>query len=73
MMTTHGETAQEALYALGKSPEAMDALRDAKWLRDQAEEVIGKQVRALRDEDTPWSVIGLVLGVSKQAAQQRYA
>jgi len=44
------------------------------WLREQrkAEQQQRRLVRALRADGCPWSVIGLALGISKQAAQQRF-
>lgn len=44
------------------------------WLRQErtAEQQIGRLVRELRREGCPWSVIGMALGISRQAAQQRF-
>jgi Txe/YoeB family toxin of Txe-Axe toxin-antitoxin module len=44
------------------------------WLRQerQAEQQIGRLVRSLRRDGCPWSVIGTALGITKQAAQQRF-
>jgi hypothetical protein len=72
MMTTEGAAAQEAMFGITENHEGMDALRDLVWLRKQADAGIAEQIQHLREIDTPWSVIALVLGVSKQAAQQRY-
>jgi hypothetical protein len=40
--------------------------------RAEIEEAIAVAVRAARRAQHPWSAIGAMLGVSKQAAQQRY-
>lgn len=74
MMTTPGTTAQEALYDLATDHAAgtLDALRDARWITEQAERVTAQQVSALREQGLSWSQIGTALGISKQAAQQRY-
>ena len=38
----------------------------------QAESTLREHVAWLREQGCPWSVIGDALGVSRQAAQQRY-
>lgn len=45
------------------------------WLRQErtAQAQQRRVVSELRKQGCPWSVIGTALGVSKQAAQQRFA
>lgn len=44
------------------------------WTRSERLAVQQQQrlVRTLRERGCPWSVIGTALGISKQAAQQRF-
>lgn len=44
------------------------------WMRSERLAVQQQErlVRTLREDGCPWSVIGTALGVSKQAAQQRF-
>src|SRR4051812_8282317 len=48
------------------------AVSVAEDVRDLADEVLDRFVSAARAEGRSWSEIGAVLGVTKQAAQQRY-
>ncbi len=41
--------------------------------RDELDEALVKAVRTARAEHRSWSKIGTMLGVSKQAAQRKYA
>lgn len=53
-----------------------DALRQIAELVDQrrhVEDELGAAVRAARRAHRPWSEIGAMLGVTKQAAQRKYA
>ena len=53
-----------------------DALRLIAKLaerRDGLDEALVEAVRTARREDRSWSEIGTMLGVSKQAAQRKYA
>ena len=53
-----------------------DALRLIAQLaerRDGLDEALVEAVRTARREDRSWSEIGTMLGVSKQAAQRKYA
>ena len=58
------------------SPGSLDRLRAAvlvvEELRDQGDELLDRFVAAARQERRSWSEIGDVLGVSKQAAHQRF-
>lgn len=47
----------------------LSALAD---LKDEVDGVIGQAVAAWRTQGRSWATIGEALGVSKQAAQQRY-
>lgn len=48
------------------------ALSIAQAQCDAKQAEIRTLVRMARNENVPWSVIGRALGMSKQAAQQRY-
>ena len=53
-----------------------DALRQIAELveqRDQVDEELTEAVRMARSSKRSWSEIGAMLGVSKQAAQRKYA
>jgi len=53
-----------------------DALRQIAELVDQrrhVEDELDAAVRAARNAQRPWSEIGAMLGVTKQAAQRKYA
>lgn len=53
-----------------------DALRQIAELVDQrrhVEDELDAAVRAARSANRPWSEIGAMLGVTKQAAQRKYA
>jgi len=53
-----------------------DALRQIAELVDQrrrVEDELDAAVRAARSAQRPWSEIGAMLGVTKQAAQRKYA
>jgi len=53
-----------------------DALRQIAELVDQrrhVEDELDSAVRAARSAHRPWSEIGMMLGVTKQAAQRKYA
>jgi hypothetical protein len=53
-----------------------DALRQIADLVDQrrhVEDELDAAVRAARNAQRPWSEIGAMLGVTKQAAQRKYA
>ena len=51
---------------------AFESLFDAVEAKSDVEGRIQCVVAYLRELDTPWSLIGEVLGVTRQAAQQRY-
>jgi hypothetical protein len=55
----------------GKSTE-LGELYDAVQARSRAEQLIAEKVVAARAAGRPWSVIGLWLGTSGEAARQRY-
>src|SRR3954469_11415270 len=56
----------DALAALGAAVEVADDVRGV------AEELLDRYVAAAREDGRSWSEIGAALGVSKQAAQQRF-
>lgn len=56
-------------------------VRDGRWLRQvreaadaaaSAEDALRAAVAEARERGEPWGTIGMVLGVSRQAAQQRF-
>jgi hypothetical protein len=49
-----------------------EAFRLAAYVNDQADNLIGHFVDRARRAGAPWSQIGAAMGVSKQAAQQRW-
>jgi hypothetical protein len=51
----------------------VETLRDLAALADHVDQAITEAVAGLRDQGYSWSEIGARLGVSKQAAQQRWA
>jgi hypothetical protein len=50
----------------------IDALADAAFLSDQLDTVIKAAVTGLHDRGYSWADIGRQLGVTRQAAQQRF-
>ncbi len=58
------------------SADALDrldsAVATADHVRDAADELLDRFVRAARDAGRSWTEIGVSLGVTRQAAQQRY-
>jgi len=57
-------------------PAGTDTLRKIADLADQRADVeaaLTDAVRSARQADRSWSEIGMMLGVSKQAAQRKYA
>jgi hypothetical protein len=57
----------------GSSLERLDAaMRISGELRERGDQVVDRYVQAARAEGRSWTQIGDVLGVSKQAAQQRF-
>jgi hypothetical protein len=75
-LMTSLELLSEEVKARASGPGALDhlssAVSAADDLRDLADELLDRFVIAARDEGRSWSEIGAVLGVTKQAAQQRY-
>lgn len=78
-MTTRTRADDTGLDALDP---ATTSARDATHFRviiaaaeavDAAESALRAAVRAAREAGDSWTVIGAALGVSKQAAQQRFA
>ncbi len=63
------------LSTIRHDPDLLDvgrAFRALVRLRDEAEVSVAIGVRAMRKRQASWTEIGNALGVSKQAAQQRY-
>ena len=79
-ITSQQRAAQAAKRLEGKDParrkwRSGDQLHDieaALGAFDAADERLHEAVRAARAADYSWAAIGAVLGVSKQAAQQRF-
>jgi hypothetical protein len=65
---------RRAIRAFGRRIAAgdIDALADMAFLSDQLDQTIKKSVTGLRERGYSWSDIGRQLGVTKQAAQQRW-
>ena len=75
----------EKLAAFEKWADEVDPA-DLKWMdttslkavgrladqRDRTEEELAQAVAAAREDDWSWAMIGFMLGVSRQAAQQKY-
>lgn len=53
--------------------EALRTIADLAERRDEVEQELVEAVRSARQSDRSWSEIGTMLGVSKQAAQRKYA
>ena len=47
-------------------------LKDLRQQRDRIDLLISDEVERMRENDQPWSLIAEALGVTRQAAQQRY-
>jgi hypothetical protein len=66
-----------AVAAQARSDDPVDQLATAVAisgeLRALSDELLDRYVSAAREQQRPWSEIGAALGVSKQAAQQRFA
>jgi len=66
--TTSRRRAEDAAAKLSKADPSHRSWRSAAELR-----AIDEAVRAARAANYSWAAIGAVLGVSKQAAQQRFS
>lgn len=53
--------------------EALRVIAELADRRDEVEEELTEAVRSARRANRSWSEIGAMLGVSKQAAQRKYA
>lgn len=51
---------------------ALNRLEDTEKDVERAQKHLASAVKAARKQGRSWSAIGMVLGVSKQAAQQRF-
>lgn len=69
--TTAAVSLDRAAYERDRGDDAasLDALRGAAFFVARA---IEDQVRKMRADGASWSTIGTALGMSRQAAQQRY-
>jgi len=84
-MSSREERWAEKLAAFEKWADEVDPA-DLKWLdstslktvgrlaeqRDNLEAELAQAVAAARQDDWSWAMIGIMLGVTRQAAQQRY-
>lgn len=71
----HADELSAAFDILGESVKdatALRALRGAVITRGNAERAVQQAVRAARQAGHSWASIGAMLGVSAQAATQRY-
>ncbi len=53
--------------------DALRAVAELAGQRDEVDRAIVEAIRASRESGRSWSEIGAMLGVSKQAAQRKYA
>lgn len=53
--------------------QALNALEQAEHGSEDARAALAQAVAQARDAGRSWTLIGMVLGISKQAAQQRFA
>lgn len=84
-MNSREKRLAEKLAAFEKWADEVDPA-DLKWLdstslksvgrlaeqRDNLETELAQAVAAAREDDWSWAMIGFMLGVSRQAAQQKY-
>jgi hypothetical protein len=63
--------ADVASYQAAEDP--VSALCAARWAAQEVEALERSLVRHARSKGDSWALIGYALGVSRQAAQQRYA
>ena len=63
---------QRAWRRLGRPSDAINALGEVRTIRLLLEEKERELVTRARKEETPWSAIGAALGVSRQAAWERW-
>ena len=84
-MNSREKRLAEKLAAFEKWADEVDPA-DLKWLdssslkavgrlaeqRDEIENELAQAVAAARADDWSWAMIGIMLGVTRQAAQQRY-
>lgn len=68
---TNTENAYRAIRQIAERGSVND-LAELAEIRDELEAQIAYVVAQQRARLTPWATIGRVLGVSRQAAQQRY-
>jgi hypothetical protein len=64
------QLAESRDVALGDSPTSLRLLRD---LRDDADEWLVQMVRDTVERGHTWAEVGALLGVTKQAAHERFA
>jgi len=53
--------------------EALRTIAELAEQRDEVDTALVEAIRSARAADRSWSEIGMMLGVSKQAAQRKYA
>lgn len=63
---------RRSLDAVAEAPDALEAIRAARILREEAEALELATVIEARRQRATWSEIGAVYGTSKQGAQQRF-
>lgn len=63
---------RRSLEAVAEAPNALEAIRAARTLREEAEALELATVIEARRQRATWSEIGAVYGTSKQGAQQRF-
>jgi hypothetical protein len=63
---------RRSLEAVAAAPNALEAVRASRRLREEAEALELEAVIEARRQRATWSEIGAVYGTSKQGAQQRF-
>jgi hypothetical protein len=63
---------RRSLDAVAAAPNALEAVRASRQLREEAETLELEAVIEARQQRATWSEIGAVYGTSKQGAQQRF-
>ena len=63
---------RRSLDSVAAAPNALEAVRAARQLREEAEALELEAVIEARRQRATWSEIGAIYGTSKQGAQQRF-
>lgn len=69
---SHAKRLERALDDLRHAKDPRDRLTAARLLRESADKLEAANVEAARDSGLTWSEIGVLYGLTKQGAQQRF-